>query len=204
MFRIFLIIGVIIVALAVISIVYLTGKPNLKAYQYLKEPRIGMMDNEKMVTIETKGDPNVVGKKAFNQLYGTFHKLKRKVKGLRVPAPRARWPNPVNTPKNEWIGIYGLPVPDSVNELPEQSGKAEFKTTLKVWEYGEIAQILHVGPYSDEPTTIQRLHQFIEENGYEWIVGEHEEEYLKGPGMFFKGHPKNYYTIIRHRIKKKP
>ena len=201
MFKIILIVGVIIVVFVAVFIVFFTGKPNLKDYEYLKEPKIRMMNNQKMITIEIKGDPNEVGKKEIRQLFKTFYKIK--TKELRMSALRGRWPNPINTPKNEWIGIYGLPVPDSVNELPEQSGNAEFHATLKVWEYGEVAEILHIGPYSDESATIQRLHKFIEENGYGWIAGEHEEEYLKGPGMFFKSNPKNYYTIIRHRIKKK-
>ena len=201
MFKIILIVGAIILVFVAVFIVFFTGKPNLKDYEYLKEPKIRMMNNQKMITIEIKGDPNEVGKKEIRQLFKTFYKIK--TKGLKMSALRGRWPNSINTPKNEWIGIYGLPVPDSVNELPKQSGNAGFHTTLKVWEYGEVAEILHIGSYSDEPPTIQRLHKFIEENGYEWIAGEHEEEYLKGPGMFFKGNPKNYYTIIRHRIKKK-
>ena len=201
MFKIILIVGAIILVFVVVFIVFFTGKPNLKEYEYLKEPKIRMMNNQKMITIEIKGDPNEVGKKEIRQLFKTFYKIK--TKGLKMSALRGRWPNSINTPKNEWIGIYGLPVPDSVNELPKQSGNAGFQATLKVWEYGEVAEILHIGSYSDEPPTIQRLHKFIEENGYEWIAGEHEEEYLKGPGMFFKGNPKNYYTIIRHRIKKK-
>jgi hypothetical protein len=34
------------------------------------------------------------------------------------------------------------------------------------------------------------------------IAGEHEEEYIKGPGMFSKGDPEKYLTIIRYRVKK--
>ncbi len=33
-------------------------------------------------------------------------------------------------------------------------------------------------------------------------TGEHEEEYLKGPGMFGTGGPEKYLTIIRYRLKK--
>jgi len=43
---------------------------------------------------------------------------------------------------------------------------------------------------------------FIEENEYK-VTGAHEEEYLKGPGMFFMGNPKKYQTIIRYPVEKK-
>ena len=47
----------------------------------------------------------------------------------------------------------------------------------------------------DATPTIEKIKTFISERGYE-INGDHEEEYLKGPGMFFKGNPKKYRTII--------
>lgn len=71
---------------------------------------------------------------------------------------------------------------------------------LTKWEYGTIAEILHTGPYSSETPTIERLKKFIKDSGYE-IIGDHEEEYIKGPGLF-PSNPKDYYTIIRYRIKK--
>jgi effector-binding domain-containing protein len=64
-----------------------------------------------------------------------------------------------------------------------------------------VAEILHIGPYDREEPDIARLTGFIKDNGYS-IIGDHEEEYLKGPGMFSKGNPEKYYTIIRYRVKK--
>ena len=54
----------------------------------------------------------------------------------------------------------------------------------------------------DETPTIEKLKAFINERGYE-ISGDHEEEYLKGPGMFFKGNLNKYRTIIRYELVKK-
>ncbi|MBN2445076.1 MAG: hypothetical protein JXJ04_27215, partial [Spirochaetales bacterium] len=56
------------------------------------------------------------------------------------------------------------------------------------------------GPYEAEVPTIEKLEAFIKEQGYS-IIGDHEEEYLKGPGMGFVN-PRDYYTIIRYRITK--
>ena len=63
-----------------------------------------------------------------------------------------------------------------------------------------MPDMLHTGPYSEETLTIQKLRDFIASSGYE-IIGEHEEEYLHGPGMP-PGSPKDYYTIIRYRVRK--
>lgn len=46
---------------------------------------------------------------------------------------------------------------------------------------------------------IERLLHFMNAQGYR-VVGEHEEEYVKGPGMMFSGDPEQYLTIIRLRV----
>jgi hypothetical protein len=67
---------------------------------------------------------------------------------------------------------------------------------MATWEYGTVAQILHLGPYDQETKTIERLHQFIMANGYE-IAGPHEEEYQSKPDA------KVIKTLIRYQVKKK-
>jgi len=64
-----------------------------------------------------------------------------------------------------------------------------------VWEYGTVAQVVHLGPYRAEKKTVERLHRFIREKGYE-VSGVHEEEYLTRPGA------KLQKTIIRYPVKK--
>ena len=71
---------------------------------------------------------------------------------------------------------------------------------MTTWEYGQVAEILHVGPYSEEEPTIRKLLDFIKNSGYA-TTGEHEEEYLKGPGTFSMGNPAKYLTIVRYRLK---
>jgi hypothetical protein len=48
---------------------------------------------------------------------------------------------------------------------------------LESFHEGLSAQVLHVGPFSEEGPTIERLHRFIEENGYR-RRGKHREIYL--------------------------
>ncbi|HNE28071.1 MAG: GyrI-like domain-containing protein [Saprospiraceae bacterium] len=63
---------------------------------------------------------------------------------------------------------------------------------------GTCAQILHIGPYSAEPPTIQKLHAFIRENGYE-LHGKHREIYLSDAR---RAAPEKMKTIIRQPIRK--
>jgi hypothetical protein len=190
----------VVVVVSIALFFFLMKGPDLSQYEPLKEPRITIMKDQKVVVVEAKGDPNVVGSRAFGLLFKTYYKLDGVAKGPKQPAPRARWSGDMNN-KSTWIGRYALPVPDQVASLPAIDAEPGFKVDLGNWEYGQIAEILHIGPYAQETPTIEKLMKFINDNGYT-IVGYHEEEYLKGPGMFFKGNPDQYYTIIRYRVAK--
>ena len=174
---------------------------DLGKYQYLKEPHINTKQTQKMIVVEVKGDPNVTTQKALSTLFKTFFQLKKEIKGMEVAAPHARWQISPDAPKSEWIGLFGLPVPEGINTLPAKKKGSDIDVRIEYWKYGDVAEILHIGPYSEETQAIEKLHSFIKENGYK-IVGAHEEEYLKGPGMFSKGNPNKYQTIIRYRIEK--
>lgn len=169
-----------------------SGFQDFSKYEALKEPQVRQMPAQRMLVVEAKGDPSVVAQNAFGLLFKTFFSQP----GARMTAPRARWLNTLNSPKNEWRGLYGLPLPDSVKSLPQGITDARIET----WEYGEVAEILYIGPYSEETPTIKKLIQFIDEKGCQ-IAGPHEEEYLKGPGM--AASPSEYWTIIRYQVKKR-
>jgi len=161
-------------------------------------PHILNMPSQKMAVIYTKGDPNKVTAEFLPALYGSVYKMKfdLKKKGVefKVSSLRARWPDAHLVPKNEWLGIWGLPIPENTTSMPQKTPNIEVK--IEQWDYGTVAQILHIGSYSEEQPTIERLHKFIEESGYE-LAGIHEEEYLTSPKA------KIQKTIIRYPVKKK-
>ncbi len=189
---------VVLVVFSVLGFLWLMRGPDLSAYESLREPRISTMASQRILVVELKGDPNQVGGKAFGALFKTFYQLKGVPKGGSPPAPRARWPLPLDTPKGEWIGIYGMPIPATVEALPE---KTDPLVKIGTWDYGTVAEILHVGPYGEEAPTVGKLAAFLAQQGFQ-VIGDHEEEYLRGPGMFGKGDPRKYYTIIRYRVTK--
>jgi hypothetical protein len=61
---------------------------------------------------------------------------------------------------------------------------------------GLSAQIMHVGPYSEETESLNRLHQFIREKGFR-MRGRHHEIYLTDPGKVL---PSQLRTILRQPI----
>ncbi len=170
-----------------------TQYQDLSQYDKLKNPQIRKIpDKQKMLVVEKKGDPNVTAGMAFSTLYSAFFKLP----GAKMAPPRFRLLNPPTDPRNEWVGLYALPLPDSVDSLP--AGAEGVK--LDYWEYGDVAEILYLGPYSEETPTIDRLVVFIAAQGYE-ISGPHEEEYLRGPES--GPDSSKYMTIIRYQVRKK-
>ena len=163
------------------------------------DPQLIEMLPQKMAVVQGKGAPDKVFAELMPALYGSVYTLKfdLKKKGLptfKVSGLRARYPDTLLVPREAWTHIIGLPVPEDTNALPQKVTGVEVK--LDTWEYGTVAQVLHIGRYDQEQPTIERLHRFIEENGYE-IAGMHEEEYLTKPDA------KVVKTIIRYMVRKK-
>ena len=61
---------------------------------------------------------------------------------------------------------------------------------------GRAAQLLHVGPYADEGPAVQRLHDFIADQGLT-ATGRHHEIYLNDPG---RTAPEKLKTILRQPV----
>jgi hypothetical protein len=193
----FLIVSIVVASIG-IALAQDSGPSQL---EQLKEPRITSRKNEKMLVVEARGDPNVVAARAFGLLFRLYYGIKETPKGTGQVPPRARWPQSLDTPKPEWVGFYGLPVPETVTVLPHYQAPEGLKVSLTTWEYGDVAEILHIGPYDREEPTMERVRSFVKQQGYTMLEG-HEEEYVKGPTMSGPGDPEKYLTIIRYRVQK--
>ena len=163
------------------------------------DPVILEMPAQKMAALKGVGAPDKVFADLMPALYGSVYTLKfaRKKQSLpdfKVGACRARYPDAHLKPKDQWTIIMGLPIPEDVTALPQKVPGIEVK--IETWQYGTVGQILHIGGYAEETPTIERLIQFIKDNGYE-VAGAHEEEYLTKPDA------KVVKTIIRYPVRKK-
>ncbi len=65
----------------------------------------------------------------------------------------------------------------------------------RVLKGGKAVTIIHKGSYSDIGQSYGKLYEYCRNNNME-ILLPIREEYLKGPGMIFKGNPKKYITKI--------
>ena len=67
---------------------------------------------------------------------------------------------------------------------------------------GLCVQTMHIGPYAAEPATVERMQTFMQENGYQDLVGlggKHHEIYMGDPR---RADPLKLKTILRHPLQK--
>ena len=76
------------------------------------------------------------------------------------------------------------------------------KLRFETFREGLCVQIMHIGPYADEPATVDKLRAFAAENGLRDLVGrggKHHEIYLGDPR---KAAPSRLKTVLRHPVEK--
>ncbi len=110
--------------------------------------------------------------------------------------------------KEEWLWTMMIMQPDVVTpELFDRMVSETMKKKplpglehlrLERFHEGLCAQIMHIGPYSAEAPTVQKLHHFISESGYR-LCGRHHEIYLGDPN---RSAPEKLHTILRQPIEK--
>ncbi len=196
-----------------------------------KQPVMIDIPGMKFIMVEGKGDPNTCKEysDAMEILYGLSYGIKMsKMNGTQPegyfeyvvpPLEGLWWVDEENfdymnmTDKNKFCWISMIRQPDFVTEGVFEQAKINLKKKkpdlklekayLKIFTEGLCAQIMHVGPYDDEPETVKRLISFIEESGYEQDMSGmrmHHEIYLGDPR---KAKPENLKTVIRHPIRKR-
>jgi len=110
----------------------------------------------------------------------------------------------------QWISVIRLP--DFVSREDFQWAVSEVERKKKIdcsnaefmeLEEGLCVQIMHIGPYDDEPAAIAVMDAYLEQNGYENDMTNgrlHHEIYLSDAR---KVPPERCKTVIRHPIKKR-
>jgi hypothetical protein len=103
-----------------------------------------------------------------------------------------------------WTLLIVLPSESTGDELETafEAGRGKMapmvasRLRLGTLDEGRVAQLLHVGPYSAERPTIERLHAAIGEAGLR-PRGDHHEIYLGDPN---RSAPERLRTILRHPV----
>lgn len=74
------------------------------------------------------------------------------------------------------------------------------EVTFGTMEDGLSVQILHVGPFDDEPRSFEKMKEFIVNNNLEIVTLKHREIYLSD---MRKVEPAKLKTVLRYRVKTK-
>jgi hypothetical protein len=173
--------------------------------------------------IDGRGDPNAseAYQDAIQALYSAAYTLKFTLKkadearNFKVAPLEGLWWADEATPtmdelqrdRDSWNWTMMIAVPDSVTAdevdraLEAAARKRELPAAallrLERFEEGLAAQTMHVGPYSEEAPTIERLHEWVEAQGYE-LRGRHHEIYLGDPR---RTAPERLKTVLRHPVR---
>ncbi|HET9083744.1 MAG TPA: hypothetical protein VFN41_05015 [Candidatus Limnocylindrales bacterium] len=102
-----------------------------------------------------------------------------------------------------WRWRLMLPIPDGATSADVEGAIRTVRAKkapplidelwIHTWEEGPVGQILHLGPYADEPATIARLQASIAERGLQ-VRGVHHEIYISDPN---RARPDRMKTLLR-------
>lgn len=196
-------------------------------YMPPKKPTIVTVPEMNYIAVRGKGDPNIEGgeyKESIGLLYGIAFTIKMSKMGTHKidgyfdyvvpPLEGFWWQEGVKgvdfTRKDDfnWISVIRLPnfvtkedfdwaVEEATKKKKTDFSKVEFFT----YNEGLCVQCMHIGPYDDEPETVELMHKFMEEQGYELDITDermHHEIYLSDARRVA---PEKLKTVVRHPIK---
>ena len=196
-------------------------------YMPPKKPSIVTIPKMNYIAVRGQGDPNPEEseyKQAIGLLYGIAFTIKMSKMGSHkidgyfdyvVPPLEGFWWQEgvigVDYSRKDdfnWISVIRLPdfvtredfewaVEEATKKKKIDFSKVEFFT----YDEGLCVQCMHIGPYDDEPATVELMHKYLEERGYERDITEermHHEIYLSDAR---KVAPEKLKTVVRHPIK---
>ena len=196
-------------------------KRQLKHLYQPSAKEVSVVDVPEMIflMIDGQGDPNTSQEyqEAVEALYAVAYQLKFLVKkrdpqlDYVVPPLEGLWwcenMSEFNIDdKDAWEWIAMIAEPEHVTQtvfleaIEQVKAKKDLPALAKIrlerFHEGLAAQIMHIGPFSAEGPTIDRLHAFVRENGYK-LRGKHHEIYLSDPR---RTAPEKLKTVIRQPV----
>ena len=180
------------------------------------------------LAVRGEGDPNTEGgayQRAIGVLYAVAYTLKMSYKtdhqiagfyDYVVPPLEGFWyqegVDGVDYSRKEafrWISVIRLPDFVTEEDFRWAVETAERKKKLDCSEAeflpveeGLCVQMLHLGPFDDEPASVARMDAYLAEQGYvnDWESGRlHHEIYLSDARRV---PPEKWKTVIRHPVRK--
>ena len=198
-------------------------------YMPKNKPSIVTVPSMNYIAVRGHGDPNQGDgeyKRAIGLLYGIAFTIKMSKKGDHqikgyfdyvVPPLEGFWwqegvvgVDYAHKEEFNWISVIRLPdfvtradfdwaIEEATKKKKQDFSKVEFLT----FDEGLCVQCMHIGSYDDEPATVQMIHEYIEERGYDLNITDqrlHHEIYLSDAR---KVAPEKLKTVIRLPIKER-
>ena len=198
-------------------------------YMPKNKPSIIEIPKMNYIAVRGKGNPNEENgdyQNTIGLLYGVAYIIKMSYKGTHKiegffeyvvpPLEGFWWQDGIKgmdynqKEKLNFISIIRLPdfvtkddfdwaIEEATKKKKQDFSRVEFLT----YDEGLCVQCMHNGSYDDEPATVELMHNYMEEKGYELDITDkryHHEIYLSDPR---KCDVSKLKTVIRHPIKKK-
>ena len=110
-----------------------------------------------------------------------------------------RWTSMIRQPEFVDLNVFKWAADECKIKKPELDvSSAKFESYAE----GLCVQMMHIGPYADEPSSMKILQGYMEENNLKDMVGlggKHHEIYLSDPRRTDHGKLK---TVLRHPVEK--
>ncbi len=197
-------------------------------YMPKSTPEIVNVPAANYIAVRGKGDPNQEDgayQQAVGIIYAIAYTIKMSYKGSHKiegyfeyvvpPLEGFWWQDNIegvdygNKDAFNWISVIRLPdfvvkddfdwaVAEATKKKKLNCSLAEFLTV----DEGLCVQIMHSGPFDDEPITVAIMNKYLSENGYINDITDtrlHHEIYLTDAR---KVEPSKWKTVIRHPIRK--
>jgi len=198
-------------------------KPSAKKVEFIEVPRFQflMIDGAIEPGMEPGNSP--MFEENMQALYGAAYTLKFSLKkrdqdpvDYPVMALEGLWDArdgkfDINV-KDNWDYTLMILVPDLITPAIFEEALAQMRAKkgdqpgfarlrLDSFEEGPCVQTMHIGPYATELETLEKMQAFMQENGYQDLVGKggkHHEIYLGDPR---RSAPEKLKTVLRHPVK---
>lgn len=198
-------------------------------YKPKDKPSIINVEKANFIAVRGVGDPNAENseyKQSISLLYPIAYAIKMSKKGdykidgyfdFVVPPLEGFWwqegikgVDYANKDSFNFISLIRMPdfvtkevfewaIEETTRKKKEDFSKVEFFT----YDEGLCVQCMHIGSYNDEPITVEAMHEYMIEQGYELDITDerfHHEVYISDVR---KTSPEKLKTVLRHPIKKK-
>lgn len=197
-------------------------------YMPKNKPCIVEIPRMNYIAVRGKGNPNEENgdyKTTIGLLYGIAYTIKMSYKGTHKiegffeyvvpPLEGLWWQDDIAgmdyNRKEDMHFISMIRLPDFVTEedfawAVEEAAKKKKQDFSRVefftYDEGICVQCMHIGPYDDEPATVEAMHTYANSNGYELDITDtryHHEIYLSDPR---KCDASKLKTVIRNPVRK--